>query len=516
MTYSFNLIDQPWIPCIALDGCARELSLRETLKQAHTLRGIAADSPLETASIYRLLLAVLHSALRGPKSASAWNELWQAGTWDTPWLHDYLDKWRHRFDLFDGERPFYQAKDERVKPKSALQLLHGMGTANELFEHVGITQDVRLSCSQAARMLLAGQLFGIGGGCDPSQNLYLSSGPWRSGVVFLIEGKNLFETLALNLLRYSDDQPIPTLGNDLPAWEMDDPSNPVREQPMGYLDYLTWQNRLFLLFPEGDSGSVIVRQMTIAPGLAMDGKLLHPMKQYSAGKKGWYHMEFTEDKSLWRDSHTLFTIRKPDENRPPKNFEWVSILVDKGYLEAKQTYCCMTLGMASHRSRAKIYFYTQQHLPLPLVYLEGEKSDLLVGELTNALTLSESAFSKLRGTIFTMAKFALSPNADQPNGRQPDTKDINHMMDYLGFERYYWGALEIPFLRLLEGLPNDPETATNEWKATLKQTAWMSLEKAADQAGENVHALKAAVRARSYLWRGLKDLFPEPEKEVSA
>lgn len=60
MTISFNLIDEPWIPCIRLDGKPDELSLRAVFAQAHQLREIRGDSPLETASLHRLLLAVLH------------------------------------------------------------------------------------------------------------------------------------------------------------------------------------------------------------------------------------------------------------------------------------------------------------------------------------------------------------------------------------------------------------------------------------------------------------------------
>src|SRR3989337_362986 len=107
MTYSFNLIDQPWIPCVQADGQVSELSLSETLSQAHEVRGLQGDSPLETAALYRLLLAILHSALRGPASRAEWTALWQAGRWDTHRLQAYLQPWRHRFDLFDSHRPFY-------------------------------------------------------------------------------------------------------------------------------------------------------------------------------------------------------------------------------------------------------------------------------------------------------------------------------------------------------------------------------------------------------------------------
>ena len=69
MTISFNLIDEPWIPCI-LDGTRVELGLRDVLAQAQQLREIRGDSPLETASLHRLLLAVLHRIF-GPKSWTA-------------------------------------------------------------------------------------------------------------------------------------------------------------------------------------------------------------------------------------------------------------------------------------------------------------------------------------------------------------------------------------------------------------------------------------------------------------
>lgn len=517
MTYSFNLVDQKWIPCVHFNGRVEEFSLHETLTKAHELRGIQGDSPLETAALYRLLLAVLHSALRGPRTKSEWGTLWEngKGSWDKPWLHNYLETWMYHFDLFHPEKPFYQASDSRVKPKTVLQLLHGMGTANDLFEHVSVTEDVKFKPSQAARILLAGQIFGIGGGCDPSQNLYLSSGSWRTGVICLIEGDNVFQNLALNLLRYLDDHPIPKLGKDLPTWEMDDPFSPNRQQPIGYLDYLTWQNRRLFLFPEDEAGNIIVRQMTIAPGLAMAGDILHPMKQFSAGKKGWNPLEFTEGKSLWRDSHTLLALKQPDKSRPPQSFEWLSNLMVDEYIDRQKVIRCITLGMASHRSQAKIYFYAQEHLPLPLVYLDEGKNELLVSELANALTLSNSVLSKLRGAIFNLAKYVLSPNADQLNGRQPDAKDINSMMVYFGFERNYWGTLEMPFWSLLNDLPVNSELAMNRWKEILKQAAKNTLEKAADMAGENVHALKAAVKARRSLDYSIKELFPEPEKEAT-
>ena len=56
----FNLVDQPWIPCLQRDsGKPQELSLRDTLTRAHEIRELPDDSPLVTVSLHRLLLAIL-------------------------------------------------------------------------------------------------------------------------------------------------------------------------------------------------------------------------------------------------------------------------------------------------------------------------------------------------------------------------------------------------------------------------------------------------------------------------
>ncbi|MDI6696786.1 MAG: type I-E CRISPR-associated protein Cse1/CasA [Anaerolineales bacterium] len=508
MTYSFDLIDQPWIPCVGLNQRTGELSLRQVFTHARRVRGLAGASPLETAALYRLLLAILHSALRGPESATQWRDLWRAGTWDTPWLHEYLDRWKHRFDLFDPQRPFYQVIEDRMAEKPALQLVHGMGTANELFEHESITEDRILNSRQAAITLLVAQAFGLGGLCHPQLKITLTNAPWTRGIIFLVEGDNLFETLALNLLRYSDGKPLPVIGEDLPAWEMDNPFLPTRNQPRGYLDYLTWQNRKLLLVPEDGSDGVIVRKIKIARGLDLDD-VRDPWKQYTAKDKGWRHWVFQEDRSLWRDSHTLFRRHQNDENWPPKTFEWIASLVENGYLDSKQIYRTLALGMGTHYKDAKIFFYREEVMPLPLAYFESQNSEELVGLLTDALAWAEKVRGKLWGAVNTLAKYIASPSLDLPNGRKPDPRDVDKLTDHWAVERFYWGALELPFFHLLEDLPKRPQEALDTWKMTLRRTAWNALEQATNLAGDSPAALKAAVRARSMLGGSLKELFPE-------
>ena len=81
MKPSFDLCQQPWLPCVRLDGLPIALGLGDALAQAHRLRELQGETPLETAALHRLLLAILHRVV-GPDSRRAWAALWQRGCWD--------------------------------------------------------------------------------------------------------------------------------------------------------------------------------------------------------------------------------------------------------------------------------------------------------------------------------------------------------------------------------------------------------------------------------------------------
>lgn len=511
MTYSFNLIDQPWIPCAALNGSAEELNLRETLARAHELRTVQGNSPLETASLYRLLLAVIHSILRGPADEDDWAMLWKAKRFDVSHFDKYLKKWHSRFDLFDKERPFYQFRDKDMVEKSALLLPHGMSTANELFEHQMVVETNPIGSPQAARMLLVGQYFGLGGLVYPGKP-NLTRSPLLNGVSFLVEGDNLFETLLLNCLQYAEHKPLPTLGVDEPTWESEKPFK-KREQPNGYLDYLTWQNRKVLLIPDE---TMRVKAMQIMRGLDLGKDLEDPFKLYLKKDSGWKFLPFTRERSLWRDSHALIKRHDPDNVHPPQTAKWLALLLDEtDCLEPSQIYRYMALGAGVHYKDAKIYFYRHESMPLPLTYLVKED---LVSKLNDAMTRTEQVKLSLKRAAFTLAKNFISPSAEEKGGRQPDLGDVDKLMDHWNVESHYWSKLETPFSLLVVELPIDSESALTSWNETLKQTAWDALTSAERMAGENTKALKAAVKARGVLAYELKKLFEElqPQQEVTA
>lgn len=502
MNLSFNLLDSPWVPCIDDEGRAVDLSLRDALVQAHKMRELYGESPLVTAALSRLLLAILHRVF-GPADWKAWGELWRAGQWDAAKLDAYFEQWRHSFDLFDSQYPFYQASDERVKPKSVASLIHDVASGNNatLFDHHTDELGPVLNPAQAARMLVAAQVFGLAGLSGLPQKF--TDGTCASGIVFLVQGDSLFETLTLNLLQYPDDSVMGHSPQDCPAWEMDDPYTPDRSRPLGYLDYLTWQNRRVLFLPKEEAGTVVVRQMTMAPALRLDGDILNPMAHYRVDeKRGPIPLPFVEERALWRDSSSLFQLQSKG-HRPPLTFRWLAELVDEGYLDRAQTRRYLALGMS--KKQAKVNFYRSERLPLPLRYLRQRE---LVEALQTALEMAENTARQLWGAARTLATFVVSPEADAESGRQPAREDLDALTSQWAVERLYWPRLERPFREVLEALLDDRETALVAWRKTLRRTAWSAFDQVADGVGFDPASLKAVVRGREQLAAGLGKVLP--------
>jgi CRISPR system Cascade subunit CasA len=506
MNPKFNLVDKLWIPCVDTDGRPVELGLRDALLQAHQLRELSGASPLVTAALYRLLLALLHRIF-GPDGYNSWYELWESGHFNHGRVLAYLEQWAHRFDLFDPERPFYQAADGRVKPKSVNSLILELAFGNKatLFDHTTDAEGVLLTPAEGARAVVAAQAFGLAGLSGLPQKF--TDGTCARGVIFLIQGETLFETLMLNLLRYpTDDDVMPHSPGDGPAWEMDDPFTPGRSRPRGYLDYLTWQNRRILLIPEEASTGIVIRQMTLAPGLRLESDVWDPMKHYRVDeKRGLLVQRFNEERALWRDSSALFKLWDKSY-RPPRTFRWLSELIYEGGsdLGKSQTRRYIALGMANNQ--AKVDFYRSEHCPLPLRYLTQET---LVQRLDEALKMAEGVRGQLWGAARTLATFLLSPQSDADAGRQPARQDLDSLVGQWAIERDYWSRLEIPFRHMLEALPDDIEGTLTGWRKTLRSTAWAAFDRVAGDLEYDPRHLKATVRARGQLAAGLGKVLPE-------
>jgi CRISPR system Cascade subunit CasA len=502
MGTNFNLLDEPWLPCITPDGGAQELSLSDALIRAHEIREVFDESPLVTVALHRLLLAILHRNF-GPASVGEWFELWRRGRWNEEKLREYFTRWHERFELFHPERPFYQVPEIAGavrQPASILFQEFSSGNNTTLFDHTYEDAPLALAPTQAARGLIARQAFSVGFG--KSSPFYFSDSPLIRGFSVLVAGSNLFETLALNLVRYDRENPIPASSRreDLPTWEQDNPEQPRRDGtvPAGYLDYLTWQSRRIHLCAEGDPP--VVRQCQLQQGLKLaDPSPLDPLKCYRRDpKRGQVAVSFREERALWRDSHALFEA----EEQRPKSFDWLAQLRARPRSESaglKPAYRFAALGLATDEGKAaSVTLWRHERLPLPLAYLEDHE---LRGDLGRALAYGEKVGRELRSASWTFAKVLLTP----PEGTAlpPRREDIEPIAQSLAPERRFWPALEPRFLQLMTKLPEldaaEREAELLRWRKELRDAARRALEETVRDLSASTRELKAvAVTERAF------------------
>ncbi len=532
--FTFNLVDEKWIPCTMPGGRYEEMGLRDVLLKANSIEEIFDPSPLVAVAVHRLLLAILHHSHNGPETEADWQNLWRdgRGTWDDDKLLRYLTEKHDRFDLFDAKHPFYQCAvmpiggtDTKGQPKSysksIANLIHELATGDNatLFDHTTESNAQAVSPAEAARLLIAFQAFAVGGlltyeiGQAPKFFKSANNAPLVKGAVILVRGKNLFQTLMLNLHKYNrdDEEPFTLDPNDLPAWERDEETLATDRHPKGYLDLLTWQSRRVRLLPEQDEqGQIIVGQVVIMKGNRFpEGFLLRhketmlaftKLKKPSKGQDPWPPVAFREERALWRDSLALFQSAEEERTRP-KMLDWLNDICAKGIIPESTTYDLSVTGLVT--SKAKISLWRHERLPLPLKYLENDE---LLTKLRAALNLAEEDVGEsLNASAWNLARLIIAPEAERLNDNQK--KDVNRMADHMAITRPYWARLGLVFHKLLTDLAEDVTQEVGEvihgenslpwWASEVRKAAWFAFHEATDSLDRSGRMLKALAKAEA-------------------
>ncbi|MCK9459123.1 MAG: type I-E CRISPR-associated protein Cse1/CasA [Proteobacteria bacterium] len=501
MGVSFNLVSEHWIPCVRSDGSFVELGIEEVLGRAAEIAEIRDQSPLVTAALHRLLLAVLHRAQDGPRSLAEWEKLWARGSWNMGVVGKYLAKWRDRFDLFDEKHPFFQIAGfamvgkgaDDSKSSFAIRMFQELANGNNdtLFDHTVEEVDHPLPPAVAARALVATQAFAIGGGvCGVSTTFgkhpNLTHAPLVGGVVSLLRGKNLWETLALNLLVVDDERPIPATRDDGPCWERDLPEPPRERLPRGYLDYLTWQSRAARLVPEAGSTGTVVREVHFAQGQALPGDLLRPeFSHHMNEKRGVIRIRLSENRALWRDSAALFTSRAEPGGRDLRAaaVAQAASLYSKDVLPRDRALSSTVLGLAN--DKAKVLLWRMESMPISERLLND---DLVAAYLVTALADAQeghlAVWAALKGLTGSM-------------------KDGMQVVREIG-ERRYWADLEPRFWALLNDIGHG-DAPMLRWRENVVRCARRSFSAAAENsAGRSARELAGRVAAEKTLNKKLR------------
>jgi CRISPR system Cascade subunit CasA len=344
-TYSFDLRDEPWLPCLMDDGIVQVLSLRSVLHQAHRIRDLVLDTPTQYPPVLRMLLAVAHRAIRDPQDDSAdpandrrvpwddddWAALYTDGCFGAKWINGYLDSDRvvGKLDLFSPITPFMQA--------AGLQAGSGAKTAALLIPHIASGHNVplfsadrdavppALTPAQAARWLLHAHAWDTaaiktGAEGDPRATMGKTTGnptgPLGQLGVLIPCGETLWHTLMFNLLSLARHRRSPE--GDYPVWEREPLTPGWRERPArGLLDLYTWSSRRIRLIPEHQDGKVVVRKVLVCAGDRLDRDPVTALEPHAAFRRSeeqekklkqvpvylpWTHRA---DRRLWRGLSTI-------------------------------------------------------------------------------------------------------------------------------------------------------------------------------------------------------------------
>jgi CRISPR system Cascade subunit CasA len=502
MTPAFNLLDEEWIPCVMADGKPRELSLRDVLIRAEQVREVFDASPLITASIHRLLLAVLWRCFP-LRSLAEWKTLWQQQRFDVDKLGAYFEQWHERFYLLHPDKPFYQLNTLDLSRRTPLKRLgweFAAGNNATLFDHSSDGNRPAVQPNVVARWVVATHCFAASAGRGEKDQLHTKDSPWTRGAVILINGENLFETLALNLLNLIRND-FPQSEKDVPIWEKTETWTPEHNQiPDGLLEYLTWQSRAIKLLP--NSGNEL-SECYFAQGRAVDESFkVEPMYAYKRDQKlGMLIWQFNENQAMWRDSHSLFNLADDAPFQIPQALHHLARLVREKILDRERLYRLQILGQCLESGQPTIHFWRNERLPLHADYL-NEKN--LLEKLRSAISLGEEVAKILQNSVYSLAARLL----EFISQRQPDKKDIKQMTAHLQTEAFYWSQLETHFKHLLADLPNDRshdedgelvygENALADWAHKLNIIANEAFHIAARSLDGSSRALKAVAIAQS-------------------
>lgn len=515
---TFNLVEKDWIPVQLLDGSFTLMSLTDVFLKAHDIRDIAANTPIEHISLLRFLQAFVIRIFNVDQDEEAWFEIWNHGGFSKEKTVEYLDKWKHRLDLFDKDKPFYQVTalpKESYGGISYLFMDWDLDKEQNFFFHFKEEEPTNIAVSQLAVSLITTQsnTFGIGRGHK--------STPFIKGIIFWVTGDNLFRSLLLNSMKYYGSD---RSGKDVPIWEKNKAIVDRDISVTGYLEYLTIQSKRLNILLSDDLGfkNRILSHGEIqfyknndyamlfrAQGEAISGEdeFYDPLMCYNKTDKGFKTMQINSEKSIWRDSGTFLNINDKQIVNPPRNLEFLAenynvIGIDNVNVDI----------YALDKGPRKIKLWLHESFPFyPIIAKDNNRYEV-VNELLN---WANNQNSKLYNSLKVLAVLYVSPNRIPDfNTKDYDLKKISKItlineekafLSSLSAERIYWSMLESRFYEHMKQIALSDSDECNkikeEWLDFLNDCAKQAFDRATANFTSNSRQLRAVTIARNYIYR---------------
>jgi CRISPR system Cascade subunit CasA len=413
LTHQYLLTRKPVILVRTGNGIG-ELSLAGTFEQATDIRRVEGETAGHVFAQVRLLLTILLRAIETAEDRDGdaepgerWRRLWGAETLPLDDIHSYLEDYEDRFDLCDPVQPFMQVADLRTsaseKGDIGLRRLIPDVSPNGLFAMRSASGLNHISYAEAARHLLYVHAYEIAGihpagsdarGTDPRAKggrVYGGqTGPAGDLGGVLIEGRNLKETLLLNLVlgRTIRDPFDYEEGDDEPVWERDPltvrPENRLVSGPRGQADLFTWQSRRVRLIHDGEgvTGAIICYGDLLGPQNlhtveTMSAFRLSENQSKLAGHPVMMPVRHWPSRAFWRGLGAFL----PQETGvagtvPPRTIEWLRELSERGILPSDLPLHTRAIGVEYGTQNSAIDEMVDDSLDVRLALLQETHREL--------------------------------------------------------------------------------------------------------------------------------------------
>ncbi len=275
MSFSFNLVDSPWIPVLYRDGRWKRVGIKTALEDAGKIRQIAASNPMDRVAILRFLLAVLMWCKEDAKSYLAAFDEKSAGR-PEDWLAK-LNTHKDAFNLLGNGKRFYQDESLKgMKSRPIGDLLVEFPTETKLahFRHVrDMEYGLCPACCALGIIRFCSWANAYGGGRYTS----VVNGPTPAYSI-----KNDFTLLRTFLLNC----PKSISSKRKPPWLCNDSH---QENELDIVTVFAWRSRrLWLADPEGEEKCSYCGETDhLIRKHALTGNWKPPFKTSGADKKFW-------------------------------------------------------------------------------------------------------------------------------------------------------------------------------------------------------------------------------------
>ncbi|KAF3470081.1 type I-E CRISPR-associated protein Cse1/CasA [Streptomyces sp. Tu 3180] len=480
MPPSFDLTDRPWIGVLRCDGTQDELSLRQVFAQVDDLRRVVGDLATQEFALVRLLLAVAHDALDGPRNTEDWADLWSDPDCFVP-VEAYLDTHRGHFDLLHPDLPFLQAAGLRTAKDEVFSLNRIVADVpvGEPFFSARMPDVERLTLAEAARWVVHVHAYDTSGiktgmvGDDrvKSGKVYPLGTGWAGGLggVF-VEGDTLRETLLLNLVA-ADTEELGFSPDDRPAWRRE-PCGPGSDgrSATGLRDLYTWQSRRVRLHHDADG----VHGVVLGYGDPLVWRNMHrcepmtawrrsPAQEKKLGQSPVYlPLEHDPARSAWRGIAALLADRLEETGGAegpsrlrPRILEWVARLVTEGHLPRRSLVRARVVGVRYGTQQSVIDEVVDDRLVMPVALLHRQDPTYA----RQAIAAAEDADRAVRVLGDLAADLARAAGAEEEGPKSAARAE--------GFD-----ALDHPYRNWLSAIAeaSDPFEHRHVWQRQVRET----------------------------------------------